>query len=130
MPNFSRQSYDRLQSCDERLVVLFERVVELYDCTILVGHRGKAEQNEAFRTGKSKLEWPNSKHNDLPSLAVDVAPYPIDWYDKLRFYHFAGFVLGVAAEQGTRIRWGGDWDGDHDLTDQTFMDLVHFEIPT
>jgi len=24
------------------------------------------------------------------------------------------------------IRWGGDWDRDHCLSDQSFDDLVHF----
>jgi peptidoglycan L-alanyl-D-glutamate endopeptidase CwlK len=27
-----------------------------------------------------------------------------------------------------RIRWGGDWDMDNDLSDNTFNDLVHFEL--
>jgi peptidoglycan L-alanyl-D-glutamate endopeptidase CwlK len=68
----------------------------------------------------------NSKH--LTGNAVDLAPYPIDWKNTKRFYHFAGIVLGVATEMGIRIRWGGDWDMDDDLDDQSFMDLVHFEI--
>ena len=42
---------------------------------------------------------------------------------------FGSFVRGVAYKMGVEIRWGGDWDGDFDLKDQTFMDLVHFEIP-
>jgi peptidoglycan L-alanyl-D-glutamate endopeptidase CwlK len=59
-----------------------------------------------------------------------VAPYPIDWNDTKRFYHFAGFVLGVAKSSkiAIPIRWGGDWDSDNDLNDQTFMDLVHWEL--
>ena len=69
-----------------------------------------------------------SKHNQEPSLAVDVAPWPIDWNDSHRFYHFAGFVLGIAAALNIRLRWGGDWDSDFDLRDQTFFDLPHFEL--
>jgi peptidoglycan L-alanyl-D-glutamate endopeptidase CwlK len=26
------------------------------------------------------------------------------------------------------VRFGGDWDGDKDITDQKFNDLVHFEL--
>lgn len=70
----------------------------------------------------------DSKHLALPSRAVDVAPYPINWGDKKRFYHFAGYVQGLAAQLGISLRWGGDWDGDNDLNDQTFFDLVHFEL--
>ena len=36
-------------------------------------------------------------------------------------------MLGVAAAEGIKIRWGGDWDRDNDLADQSFNDLVHFE---
>ncbi len=45
-----------------------------------------------------------------------------------RWYYFGGFVLGYAEELNVDIRWGGDWDGDRKLEDQTFHDLPHFEI--
>ena len=64
----------------------------------------------------------------MPSLAIDAAPSPIDWNDRERFFYFAGVVKGVAEEMGIKIRWGGDWDGDNDFDDQTFDDLVHFEL--
>ncbi len=44
-----------------------------------------------------------------------------------QFYHFAGYVEGTADAHRIPIRWGGDWDRDHCLSDQTFDDLVHFE---
>ena len=48
----------------------------------------------------------------------------------IRFYDFGGYVVGAAHRLGVPIRWGGDWDQDHDVfDDQTFQDLVHFEIP-
>ena len=67
----------KLRTCDYRLQMLFEEVVKHYDCTILQGHRDKATQDAYFEAKKSKVKWPNSKHNSNPSLAVDVAPYPI-----------------------------------------------------
>jgi len=45
-----------------------------------------------------------------------------------RFYHFAGYVLGVAEILGIKIRWGGDWNGNFDLKDQNYYDLPHFEV--
>ena len=72
--------------------------------------------------------FPKGRHNALPSKAVDVAPYPIDWEDREGFILFAGYVLGVASQLGLNIRWGGDWDGDFDLSDNEFDDLVHFEM--
>ena len=128
MPSFGQRSRQRLTTCHTDLQILLEAVVQHYDCTIIQGHRGEDFQNEAFETGKSKLPWPMSKHNKIPSLAVDVAPWPIDWDDLNRFRVFGGFVLGVAATLGINIRWGGDWDGDWVFNDQRFNDLPHFEL--
>lgn len=128
MPSFSQSSYQRLKSCHPDLQKLFMRVVENYDCTIIEGYRNEEDQNAAFKAGKSKLQYPHGKHNQNPSLAVDVAPYPIDWSDLPRFYHFGGYVLAKAEELGITIRWGGDWDQDLSFSDQLFDDLVHFEL--
>ena len=128
MPKFGKRSKAKLETCHPDLQRLFNEVIKHFDCSILQGERGEEEQNEYYRTGKSKLKFPQSKHNSSPSLAVDVAPYPIDWNDKHRFYYFAGFVKGIAASMGITLRWGGDWDGDNDLNDQTFFDLPHFEL--
>ena len=128
MPSFSARSRERLETCDERLVDVFDEVVKHFDCTILEGWRSEEDQNEAFRTGRSKLKYPDGNHNKQPSFAVDVAPYPVDWENLDRFRYFAGFVMGIASQIGTRLRWGGDWDGDTELRDQKFVDLPHFEV--
>ena len=128
MPEFSPRSKAKLAQCDARLQRVFEEVVKHFDCTVLEGRRTEQRQNELFRTGKSKVQYPNSKHNATVSLAADVAPYPIDWNDTKRFYLFGGFVLGIARSQGVILRWGGDWDGDFQWNDQSFHDLPHFEI--
>lgn len=128
MPNFGRRSVHQLRTCDLWLQRLFERVVINYDCAVLIGHRGEEPQHQAFLSGKSEKDWPDGEHNTYPSKAVDVAPWPIDWENTKRFYHFAGYVLGVAEVLAIPIRWGGDWDRDYDLDDQDFNDLVHFEL--
>lgn len=128
MPRFSTTSSTRLESCDPRLRSLLEAVVAHYDCTILEGHRDQETQDRYFKKGRSRVRWPDGMHNSRPSMAVDVAPYPVDWDDKQRFYLFSGYVLGTARQMGIRLRWGGDWDGDWDIADQTFNDLVHFEL--
>lgn len=132
MPAFSQRSATNLAECDHHLQVLFNAVAKYRDCTILCGHRGEAEQNQAYSEGKSKLQFPQSKHNREPSIAVDVAPYingRVSW-DANDCRYFAGFVMGIAAamNMGGRIRWGGDWDSDADTTDNRFNDLVHFEL--
>lgn len=128
MPHFSKISLKRLETTDEKLQKLFLTVVQTYDCTIVCGFRPKEEQEAAFKAGNSKLRWPNSKHNTYPSKAIDVVPYPKLWASTKQFYHFAGYVLKTAETLGIKVRWGGDWDSDKDLEDQSFMDLAHWEL--
>jgi peptidoglycan L-alanyl-D-glutamate endopeptidase CwlK len=133
MPKFSKSSKKKLETCDKRLQEIFNEVIKTWDCTIICGYRSEDEQNKAFNEHKSKLKFPQSKHNTFPSKAVDVAPYysninNISWNDLGGFYMFAGYVLRVADEMGYKIRYGGDWDGDKQTADQNFNDLPHFEI--
>ena len=128
MPRFGSRSINRLKTCDQKLQELFYEVVKHFDCSIIEGNRGEERQNKAYADGKSKVKYPNGKHNKFPSIAVDVAPYPIDWSDRDRFHYFGGFVLGVAKQMGMNIRWGGDWNQDTETKDNKFDDLVHFEI--
>lgn len=128
MPEFSRTSLSRLETCHPDLQRVFGVVVRHFDCTILEGHRNRARQNRLFETGKSKVQFPESRHNSDPSEAVDAAPCPIEWNDRERFHLFAGFVLGVALILGVNLRWGGDWDRDTEVKDNDFDDLVHFEL--
>jgi hypothetical protein len=128
MAKFSQASKSKLATADRRLQELFNLVIKEHDCTVLYGHRSNEEQDELYRKGLSKLKGGQSSHNSNPSRAVDVVAYPINWKDYKRHYHFAGIVLGIASQLGIKIRWGGDWDMDDDLNDQTFNDLVHFEV--
>ena len=148
MPQFSSSSMLQLHTCDERIIDLFDRVIVTYDCTIICGHRNEQKQNNAYNDKKSKVQWPNSPHNNTPSTGIDVAPYinggipwpktPYDWNDTGernkyikdmgQFYMFVGYVLGVAENMNIPIRSGADWDMDHDLRDNKFDDLVHFEL--
>jgi len=123
---------DKLATCKPALIRLFERVAESWDCECREGHRERAAQDRAFAEGASKLKWPDGPHNALPSNAADMYPRPIPDQEtpkgRATYYAFAGYVMGVAREMGIPIRPGFDWDGDHDLMDQTFDDLVHFEL--
>jgi len=128
MPRFSRKSKSKLESCHKDLQRLFEEVVKHFYCTVIDVHIGKERQNNAYDEGKSKLRFPNGKHNQSPSIAVDIIPYPVDWSDRDRHHLFAGFVLGMATQMDLEVRWGGDWDRDTKTKDNKFDDLVHFEL--
>ena len=139
MPKFSSTSLKRLKTCEEPLQILFREVVKHFDCKVLGGHRSQQQQDDAFSSGRSKVRWPNSRHNSYPSKAVDVAPYPLRWPDKIsdpkqralewrRWYMFVGVVRGIATQKGISIRCGADWDSDTEVKDQNFHDLPHFEL--
>ena len=130
MPRFGKRSRNALKTCDERLIEVFNEVIKTIDCSVLEGYRNKTKQNKAYKEGKSKVKYPNGRHNKSPSLAVDVVPYPIDWNDRERFHLFAGFVLGIAKSMGINLRWGGDWNQNWFVDDNKFDDFPHFELKT
>lgn len=134
MPSFGAASLAQLATCDEDLQRLFRKVVESFDCKVVEGFRGKDAQNYAYTHGFSDKPWPEGNHNHKPSTAADVYPFPIpkdfamnkEYAEKMRL--FAHYVLGVAAGMGIGLRWGGDWDHDWNYTDQSLVDLPHFEL--
>ena len=128
MPRFGKSSKKRLLTCDDRLQKVFNEVIKHVDCSVLEGHREKDRQNKLYEEGKTKVKYPNGRHNRQPSSAVDVTPYPVDWEDRERQTLFAGFVIGVASQMGVNIRWGGDWDQDFQVVDNRFDDFPHFEL--
>ena len=134
MYNYSKTSKRRLSTCHKDLQKVFNFVIKYIDCSIVCGHRGQIEQDDAFDGGFSKLIYPFSKHNKLPSMAVDCIPYPTKWTDMDAMQVLGGFIMGVASmmyEKGEithLIRWGHDWDMDNDYGDQTFIDAPHYEL--
>lgn len=111
MPSFSSKSRANLETCEKPLQDLFNEVVKHFDCTIIEGHRGRERQTNAYRSNRSRVQWPNSRHNKHPSQAVDVMPYPIDWDERERLYEFAGFVKATAIQMGIEVEWGGNFKG-------------------
>jgi len=133
MYRYGKYSRARLITCHPDLQKLFWEVIKEIDTTIVCGHRDEEAQNDAYEEKKSKLRFPESKHNYYPSMAVDAAPYcskikGIPWNDIEAFKSFAKIVFKKADELNLKVRWGGDWDGDKDLSDQTFNDYPHFEL--
>ena len=128
MPHFGRKSKERLNTCESNLQKVFNEVIKHVDCSVLEGHREEDRQNRLYKEGKTKVKYPNGRHNRQPSSAVDVTPYPVDWKDRERQTLFAGFVIGVASQMGIKLRWGGDWDQDFQVVDNRFDDFPHFEL--
>ena len=142
MPKFGRNSRKHLETCHTDLQTLFNAVIEEIDCTVSCGHRNEEDQEKAVDQGFSKVNFPDGKHNALPSNAIDVLPWPVDWNELSRFYWFAGWVLAKAeilrnvGEISHKIRWGGNWDGfkngvidfSYNRSPKVLNDLPHFEL--
>lgn len=147
MPSFSTSSLGKLETCHPLLQQLFRAVILDYDCTVIEGHRSHLRQTQLYGEGKSKVTV--SKHNTVPSNAIDVGPYimgrgipwpqvPKDWTNRSerdqyikdfnQWYHFVGFVMAKAKDLNINLRSGADWDRDNNISDQSFNDLPHFEI--
>ncbi len=132
----SETSLRRLATVAQPLRDLVRDVAAEMPLVVVCGHRTRAEQDEACRLGRSKTPWPTSRHNTLPSVAVDLAPLKngaIDWSDTALFGAMARLILATAKARGVDLRWGGDWDGDGRTRsdgdmDEKFVDLPHFEM--
>lgn len=125
---FSQLSEKRLSTCHEDIQTIMRTVIQDYDFTIICGHRTEDEQNKLYAQGRTEpgkivtnAKWPDSMHNTTPSIAVDIAPYPLDWENLDRFHELAGRVLEVAALLDIPIEWGGHWT--------RLKDYPHFQLP-
>ena len=136
MPVFGKASLAKLETCHEEIQQVCFEVIPIYDFTIICGRREEEAQNQAFHDGFSGVRWPDSKHNAEPpelSDAVDIAPWHstrlhVRWKNELEFVQLSGYMLQAAAALGIKLRWGGDWNQDHDLYDiNKPFDLCHFE---
>lgn len=134
---YGKRSKKVLSEIHFDLQTVFSFVLQFFDHSLVCGRRGKAAQTKAYNSGKSKLKWPESKHNaEAPALsnAVDAYPYPVNFKRFQRQIYFAGAVVGIAwvfykiGKIDNLIRWGGDWNKNTILSDQSFNDYPHFEV--
>lgn len=133
MYKYGLGSTAKISQLEPQLQAILHDLIKVMDVTIVWAYRGELEQNIAYDAGKSKLKFPESKHNRMPARAVDVAPYSAelrgpDWKDTQRFYYMDGIIRGIAQARGIKIRGGWDWDNDGEIRDQDFNDLAHFEL--
>ena len=130
MPRLGKRSRQRLEDVDERLVHLLNEVVQYFDITVIEGKRSQKRQDQLVAEGKSKTKF--GKH--VSGMAVDIAPYPIDWKARDDFHYMGGWVLATSNRLGYKVRWGGDWNassqfkGQRTTKDNNCDDLVHFEL--
>jgi len=128
---WSRQSRRIRSTLDSRLQVLVDEILVRSDISLTYGYRDRESQNTLFENNRSKVKYPNSKHNSKPSKAVDLQPYPYPKKD-LELWAALGYIAGLAMmiseKHGWILRWGGDWNRNGSVTDNNFDDLFHLEI--
>ncbi len=138
MNKWGANSILQRSTSDPRLNAIGDVVLQIKDHSVVKGHRGEVEQNEAFNAvpQRSKLPWPKGKHNDYPSKAQDVQAYPFPPPDKdggdsaqrEEQLYLLGLYKGVAEMMDIPLRTGSDWDRDGQILDNGFDDLFHVEI--
>ncbi len=120
MFELSKLSKAKLNTCHSDLIMLIEEVAKEHKCAVICGHRNKYDQEQAFYQGNSKAKWGQSKHNKIPSLAVDVVPLPLNWDDIESFEKFGRAVMEKAKDLKIDILWGRDF--------KKLKDYPHFEL--
>lgn len=133
MYKFSDRSKKELLTCHPKIQRVAFELIQIVDFTVLEGHRSPEKQLKLYEKGYSKVKA--GKHNYTPSLAIDIAPFPIpknwgedDSKERDRFVYLGGMWMAVAGMIGYKFRWGGDWDMDNSFKDNKWDDLVHFEL--
>lgn len=116
-----KNSLKEMSNVHSDLRKVIEEAIKSYNFSVICGFRGEQAQNEAFARGKSKVKWPNSRHNKTPAEAVDLCPYPVDWNNLKAFREMAEHVKEAAEKVGVEIEWGGECFG-------TFVDMPHFQL--
>lgn len=116
-------STERLVTCDKKLQEMADMMLRRssFDLTITCGYRTEDEQNEAYKNGKSRAKFGESKHNFFPSKAIDICPYPINWDNNdSRWQEMALNAMWCAGKLGFEITWGGSF--------KSIKDMPHFEL--
>ena len=145
MNKLSQNSEDKLSTCDPAIQKVIRLAISRseIDFGVSHGHRTPQEQNELYKKGRNGVPGPivtykdgytrKSKHNELPSLAVDIfcAPKAI-MYDQKHLTYVAGVIMCCAKELGVKLEWGHNWNGNGLLVDsdpnERFSDMPHFQL--
>ncbi len=131
---FGERSRNNLKDVHPLLAEIANEALQISesDFTVICGHRDKAGQDAALRARTTKVAFPNSAHNQMPSCAIDVIPYPFtNWEDKAmltKWKQIADAFMSAAKKRNVMIRWGGDFNRDGNKTTRDSWDSPHFEL--
>jgi hypothetical protein len=111
-------------SCEEKLKLAKTELVEWFhdlkirnpSCHVSWSYRDQASQEDAFATGHTRLHFPQSAHNKMPSEALDI--FQINDQGQAIFDPiFCAKVAQEIRDAKLPIIWGGTFkslgDNDH-----------------
>ncbi len=121
---FGKRSKEVRATISDNLVLLVNKLADLYNISLISGFRDEEEQDQLYKKGVG-LPWPTSKHNLLLSRAVDLAPYPLDWSNITRqdieqWNMILGAATAIAKDAGFEIRLGKNFSNR--------VDYPHIEL--
>lgn len=145
MFSFGSSSLERLQECHEDLQKIARLAISKSDIDfgISEGYRSVERQKQLYTEGKSKIDGINKlgKHNYNPSMAIDIYIYHPNIeirrklaYDKIHLSYIAGIFRACSEELKSKgeishsIRWGGNFNMNNELAEESFLDMPHFEL--
>lgn len=122
---------ERLAGIHPDLLRVVKRAAEDAVFLVIEGVRDQKRQDQLYAQGRTTpgpiVTWvKTSKH--CSGLAVDIAPYPLDWKNTAAFDALAKVMFAAAAELHVHIRWGADWDEDGVPREHGETDSPHFEL--
>jgi peptidoglycan L-alanyl-D-glutamate endopeptidase CwlK len=111
--HYGRRSLEHKKTLHPDLQTILDDAIEIVDLSVLCGYRGELEQNIAYDAGRSKLRFPESDHNRMPSRAMDTGIHPINWEDREAFMYMQGILRGIAHRRGIKLKPIIKWDLPH-----------------
>lgn len=135
---FGLKSKNKLAECHRDLQRVMELAISRSDIDFSITEGKREIETQAALFVQKKTRTMQSRHlacvwdgDRRVSGAVDIACFDKDghiaWTSGL-YSQVSKTIMACAKELKIDIRWGGDWDMDGDTKDQTFNDLVHFEL--
>lgn len=127
MPYWGTRSLIQLKTCHPDLQTLANAILRrlpyrsVPDVRVLWGHRNEEQQEWRVAMGYSKLRWPYSKHNRMPSTAMDLEPWirkrcvdgkpaPVPYDDLSYWMDLRELTEKEARMLGIEIRHGSAWN--------------------
>lgn len=130
----STRSISRLENTDERILLILLNAIKYTPIDFGIppdgGVRTAGQQNALYLKKVSEKDGYVKISYHQTGKAFDIVCYKsgsVTW-DRLYYYMVAGVILGTAKALHIDLTWGGNWDGDTDLNDQSLMDLGHFQL--